>query len=200
MPSSALPRLGFELLIGGVAFGFEFVDELIELVEIDAGPKAERVRNSSRRRTTPRSRLFAETRPQRPVHNVLERQPEFACALPQQPGQIVIDGQRRPHDRIIDASDFDVNASDRVICGGKRPQNTCCIQIERKFMRTKQCLTSANVKRMLAACEVKAAENKWAVRFPIVDDGGFLLGLSRMDVAATISAEVSIGKARALRL
>jgi uncharacterized protein GlcG (DUF336 family) len=63
-------------------------------------------------------------------------------------------------------------------------------------MRTKQCLTSADVKKMLAACEAEAAKNKWAVAISIVDDGGFLLGFHRMDGAQAISAEVSIGKAR----
>ena len=63
-------------------------------------------------------------------------------------------------------------------------------------MRTKQCLTLADVKKMLAACEAEAAKNKWAVAISIVDDGGFLLGFARMDGAQAISAEVSIGKAR----
>ena len=48
-------------------------------------------------------------------------------------------------------------------------------------MRTKQCLTSADVKKMLAASEAEAVKNKWAVSIAIVDDGGFLLGFTRMD-------------------
>ena len=63
-------------------------------------------------------------------------------------------------------------------------------------MRTKQSLTSADVKKLLAACEAEAAKNKWAVAISVVDDGGFLLGFTRMDGAPMISAEVSIGKAR----
>ena len=63
-------------------------------------------------------------------------------------------------------------------------------------MRTKPCLTSTDVKKMLAACEAEAAKNKWAVAISIVDDGGFLLGFARMDGAPTISSEVSMGKAR----
>jgi glc operon protein GlcG len=53
-------------------------------------------------------------------------------------------------------------------------------------MRTKQCLTSPDVKKILAACEAEAAKNKWAVSISIVDDGGFL----------AITAEVATGKAR----
>jgi glc operon protein GlcG len=63
-------------------------------------------------------------------------------------------------------------------------------------MRTKPCLTSADVKKMLAACEAEAAKNKWAVSIAIVDEGGYLLGLQRMDGASAITAEVSLGKAR----
>jgi glc operon protein GlcG len=63
-------------------------------------------------------------------------------------------------------------------------------------MRTKQCLTAADVKKILAACEAEATKNKWAVSISIVDDGGFLLGLTRMDGASAITAEVATGKAR----
>jgi glc operon protein GlcG len=63
-------------------------------------------------------------------------------------------------------------------------------------MRTKHCLTAVDVKTMLAACEAEAAKNKWAVAISIVDDGGFLLGFTRMDGASPITAEVSLGKAR----
>ena len=63
-------------------------------------------------------------------------------------------------------------------------------------MRTKQCLTLADVKTMIAACEAEAVKNKWAVAISIVDDGGFLLGLLRMDGASAITSEVSLGKAK----
>jgi glc operon protein GlcG len=63
-------------------------------------------------------------------------------------------------------------------------------------MRTKQCLTLPDVKKMIAACEAEAAKNKWAVAIAVVDEGGFLMGFQRMDGAPAISAEVSVGKAR----
>jgi uncharacterized protein GlcG (DUF336 family) len=63
-------------------------------------------------------------------------------------------------------------------------------------MRTKPALTAADVKTALAACEAEAAKNKWPVSVAIVDDGGFLLALTRMDGAAAITAEVAMGKAR----
>ena len=63
-------------------------------------------------------------------------------------------------------------------------------------MRTKPCLTSADVKKMMAACLAEAERNSWKVAIAIVDDGGFLLNLDRMDGAAVTTAEVATGKAR----
>src|SRR5262245_4296395 len=63
-------------------------------------------------------------------------------------------------------------------------------------MRSKPCLTSADVKKMMAACVAEADKNKWSVSVAIVDDAGVMLGFERMDGAPTISAEVSFGKAR----
>jgi glc operon protein GlcG len=63
-------------------------------------------------------------------------------------------------------------------------------------MRTKPCLTSADVKKMMAACLAEAERNSWKVAIAIVDDGGFLLHLNRMDGAAVTTAEVATGKAR----
>jgi uncharacterized protein GlcG (DUF336 family) len=63
-------------------------------------------------------------------------------------------------------------------------------------MRNKPCLTLADVKKMLTACEAEAAKNKWAVAISIVDDGGFLIGFERMEGASPVTAEVSVGKAR----
>jgi glc operon protein GlcG len=63
-------------------------------------------------------------------------------------------------------------------------------------MRTKPCLTSADVKKMMGACLAEAERNHWKVAIAIVDDGGFLLHLDRMDGAAVTTAEVATGKAR----
>jgi glc operon protein GlcG len=63
-------------------------------------------------------------------------------------------------------------------------------------MRTKSCLTLADVTKILAACKAEAVKNKWGVAVAIVDEGGHLLGFQRMDGAGPISAEVAIGKAR----
>src|SRR5258708_885082 len=42
----------------------------------------------------------------------------------------------------------------------------------------------------------EAEKNKWKVTVAIVDDGGFMLHLERMDGAAVTTAEVAVGKAR----
>lgn len=67
-------------------------------------------------------------------------------------------------------------------------------------MRTKPCLTSADVKSMMAAALVAAERNNWQVCIAIVDDGGFMLALQRMDGAAVTTAKVSVGKARTAAL
>jgi glc operon protein GlcG len=62
-------------------------------------------------------------------------------------------------------------------------------------MRSKPCLTLADVKKMLEACEAEAIKNRWNVAVAIVDEGAHLLGFQRMDGVGPISAEVAIGKA-----
>jgi glc operon protein GlcG len=64
-------------------------------------------------------------------------------------------------------------------------------------MRSKPALTSADVQKMMQACKAEAAKNKWNVSIAIVDDGGFLLQLERMDGAGPTTADVATGKARA---
>ena len=51
-----------------------------------------------------------------------------------------------------------------------------------------------------AAAEAEAAKNKWAVTISIVDDGGHLLWLQRLDGAAAISSLIGPAKARTAAL
>jgi uncharacterized protein GlcG (DUF336 family) len=64
----------------------------------------------------------------------------------------------------------------------------------------KPCLTSADVKKIMAAALAEAQRNAWAVTVAIVDDGGFMLALERMDGAAVTTAEVAVGKAKTAAL
>ena len=67
-------------------------------------------------------------------------------------------------------------------------------------MNNKPFLTLADVKRMAAAGEAQALANGWNVTIAIVDDGGHLLWLQRLDNAAPVSAQIAPGKARTAAL
>lgn len=63
-------------------------------------------------------------------------------------------------------------------------------------MNTKPFLALDDVKRIAAAAEAEARANTWAVTIAIVDDGGHLLWLQRLDGAAPMSARIAPAKAR----
>lgn len=67
-------------------------------------------------------------------------------------------------------------------------------------MKTKPILSIADVKAILDAAQAFATQQKWAVSISVVDDGGHLLGLVRLDDAAPISAQISPAKARTAAL
>ncbi len=63
-------------------------------------------------------------------------------------------------------------------------------------MKSKPCLTLEDCKRMMAACEAEARRNSWEVVIAILDDGGHLLMLERMDGATPANAEIAVRKGR----
>ena len=63
-------------------------------------------------------------------------------------------------------------------------------------MKNKPTLTLDDVRRIAAAAEAEALANNWAVAIAIVDDGGHLLWLQRLDNPAPISAQIAPAKAR----
>ena len=67
-------------------------------------------------------------------------------------------------------------------------------------MKSKQFLELADVKAVMAAAEAEALANKWAVAIAIVDDGGHLLALQRLDGAAAISSQIAPAKAQTAAL
>ena len=67
-------------------------------------------------------------------------------------------------------------------------------------MNTKPFLSLSDVKRIAAASEAEAIKNQWAVTIAIVDDGGHLLWLQRLDGAAPVSAHIAPAKARTAAL
>ena len=63
-------------------------------------------------------------------------------------------------------------------------------------MKTKPCLTLDDCKKMIAACEAEARKYNWNVVIAILDDGGHLLMLERMDGATPANAEIAVQKGR----
>lgn len=60
----------------------------------------------------------------------------------------------------------------------------------------KRVLTLEEAKRMASAAEAKALEEGWPVAIAVVDDGGHLLCLFRLDGTQLGSIEIAIEKAR----
>ena len=67
-------------------------------------------------------------------------------------------------------------------------------------MQTKPILTLEDVKKIAAAAEAEAVANNWAVVISIVDDGGHLMWLQRLDGAAPISSYIAPAKAKTAAL
>ena len=63
-------------------------------------------------------------------------------------------------------------------------------------MRTKPILTLEDCRSITAACEVEATKNSWSAAIAILDDGGHVLLVTRMDGAAPVTAEIAIEKGR----
>jgi glc operon protein GlcG len=67
-------------------------------------------------------------------------------------------------------------------------------------MKTTKILEASDVARIGAAAEAEALKNNWAVTIAIVDAGGNLLWLKRLDGAAPISSHIGPAKARTAAL
>lgn len=67
-------------------------------------------------------------------------------------------------------------------------------------MQNKAFLELVDVKTIAAAAEAEALKNNWAVTIAIVDDGGHLLWLQRLDGAPAISSHIAPAKAHTAAL
>jgi len=67
-------------------------------------------------------------------------------------------------------------------------------------MKTQAVLELADIKAIAAAAEAEAVRNQWAVSIAIVDAGGHLLWLQRLDGAAPLSAQIAPAKAHTAAL
>jgi glc operon protein GlcG len=62
-------------------------------------------------------------------------------------------------------------------------------------MRMKPAMTLADAKKLLAAAEEEATRNKWEVVIAILNDGGRIVAVHRMDGARPGNDEIAIAKA-----
>ena len=67
-------------------------------------------------------------------------------------------------------------------------------------MKTIPQLEFTDVKAMASAAEAEALRHQWAVTIAIVDEGGHLLWLQRLDGAAPVSAHIAPAKAHTAAL
>ena len=67
-------------------------------------------------------------------------------------------------------------------------------------MQSKPILTLEDVRKIAAAAEAEAVKHNWAVTIAIVDDGGHLLWLQRMDGVVPISSHIAPAKAKTAAL
>lgn len=67
-------------------------------------------------------------------------------------------------------------------------------------MKSKFTLELDDIKAIANAAELEAKKNHWAVCIAIVDDGGHLIWLQRLDGAAPISAHIAPAKAQTAAL
>lgn len=62
-------------------------------------------------------------------------------------------------------------------------------------MRSKFCITADDANKIVAAATAEARKNNWNVTIAVVDDGGFLVHLERLDGAPAQSATIATAKA-----
>ena len=62
-------------------------------------------------------------------------------------------------------------------------------------MKSKATLEFSDIKAIAAAAEAEAVKNNWAVTIAIVDDGGHLLHLQRLDGSVPLSSYIAPAKA-----
>ncbi|MHB8729179.1 MAG: GlcG/HbpS family heme-binding protein [Sulfuricaulis sp.] len=68
---------------------------------------------------------------------------------------------------------------------------------DNNLLTEKPALTLAAAKKIIAAAEAEALKHAWPVVIAVVDDGGHLLCLERLDNTQFGSVEIAIQKARA---
>lgn len=70
------------------------------------------------------------------------------------------------------------------------------VTLSSRPMKNKPYLTQEDCTRIGAAAVAEASSHQWAVAIAIVDDGGHLLWLQRLDGTPPVSAQIAPAKAR----
>ncbi len=68
------------------------------------------------------------------------------------------------------------------------------------MMKTKHVLEFVDVERLMSAAREEALRHQWAVSIAVVDEGGHLLAMQRLDGAAPLSSHIAPAKARTAAL
>jgi len=96
---------------------------------------------------------------------------------------------------------FNLGSSDMAIIGRARtPFGRSAPATMLAIMKSKPFLELADLKAIAAAAENEALKNNWPVSIAVVDDGGHLLWLQRLDGAAPVSSHIAPAKARTAAL
>jgi glc operon protein GlcG len=77
-----------------------------------------------------------------------------------------------------------------MLCG------LCSVSLHAQQLLTKKALSLDVAKKIAAAAEAEAAKNKWTMVITVVDDGGNLIYLEKMDGTQIGSIDVAIQKAK----
>lgn len=67
-------------------------------------------------------------------------------------------------------------------------------------MKTKNCLIAQDAREIVQACRDAARKSQWNVSIAVVDEGGYLIHLERLDGAGPQTAEIATLKARTAAL
>ena len=72
----------------------------------------------------------------------------------------------------------------------------CSVSLQAQQLLTKKALSLDVAKKIAAVAEAEAAKNKWTIVIAVVDDGGNLIYLEKMDGTQIGSIDVAIQKAK----
>ncbi len=76
------------------------------------------------------------------------------------------------------------------------PATTAAAEPAASQFASKPVLAQSSVQRILEAASAHAIKNQWPVSIVVVDDGGHMLGMVRLDGAFPLTVDIATGKAR----